>query len=101
MLVSLLSLFGRKGKGRNEYINLVRARVRNWTVVQILSRIFFLGVYIRFTDYSRILNIPTLFKYASTQVHKVIGMYMCVDIRVVHKFRAPGRRGDKIFYGGS
>jgi len=94
MLVSLLPLFGRKGGERNEHINVVRAQVRNWTVVQLLSRIFFLGVYIRFTDYSRILNIPTLFKYAITQVHKVIGMYMCIDIGVVHKFRAPGLRGD-------
>jgi hypothetical protein len=94
MLVSLLSLFGRKGEGRNEHINWDRARVRKWTVVQLLSRIFFLGLYIRLTDYSRILNIPTLFIYASTQVHKFIGMYMCVDIRVVQKFRAPGRHGD-------
>jgi len=93
VLVSLLPLFGRKGEGRNEHINVVRAQVRNWTVIQLLSRLFFLGVYIRFRDYSRILNIPRLFKYTSTQVHKIFGMYMCVDTTAVHKFRAPGRRG--------
>ena len=94
MLVSLLPLFGRKGEGRNEHTNVVRAQVRNWTVIQFLSWIFFLGVCIRFRDYSKILNIPRLFKYTSTQVHTVFGMYMCVDIRAVRKFRTPGRRGD-------
>ena len=94
MLVSLLPLFGRKGEVRNEHIRVVRVQVRNWTVVQLQSRIFFLAVYIRFRDFSRVLNIPKLFKYTSTQVQKVIGIYMCVDIRAVHKFRAPGRRGD-------
>jgi len=34
VLISLLALFGRIGEGRDEHINVVRAQVRNWTVVQ-------------------------------------------------------------------
>jgi hypothetical protein len=68
MLVSLLPLFGLMGEGRNEHINVVRALVRIWTVVQRQSRIFFLGVHIRFRDNSRFLKYPP-----TVEMHKYAG----------------------------